>query len=1306
MNTLVETEVVKPQVLFIYIENPMQAADSRVLVAQDHDSTRTLSECLGPLEGDWAVSVSGLVIPKDQWPEVYLRENDCVVVAPLIMGGGQGGGGKQIMRLVALAALTYFTAGAAAGVAGAIGVTSAGGIALVGAGMIMAGTMAINALLPPAQPKVPTSGNDYDSSPTYGIDGPKNMSTRSIPVPVIYGECWFAGNFIQSYIDNVGDDQYLNLLINVGEGPVEGIQEIQINDQPMDNYVGVETWFRDGSENQELIPYFDDIIVPVNRSVNLTNAVYTVHSVEAPVDRLRLDFVLPAGFNHLDDEDGMGPTTVQWTAEIREVGGAWGPFTGGDSVLSVTGKQMSAARRSYYSQTLDRNKRYEIRCIHNQPTDDSNTSNKVTLSDVNYITFDDMTYKHTALLGMRIKLSDQLNGLPSVKYRIKGRKVPVYNVLTGQYIETWTDNPAWITLDVLMNKRYGGQLSANRMKMDYFRKWATFCTQNNLKFNGAIDQRTNLWDACAPICKVGRAQLVRSGTKFQVSLVRKTSPVQLFSMASIKKGSLAIDWMASDERANEVHVTYFDKGDQGKQKTVIVANEAARERGEEARPTEVTLYGVDNVDQATREGTLAMNMQQLLQTISFEAPPEAIACTLGDVIAIQHDMPDWGQGGFTDVGSTKTKLVIDKPVSMPLGGNYVVQVRHDSLLQGTWEAEAVVGNIVVPTGPFNVQMFERYRRLVTPGNGRDYEIEEAVIDQFGRHGLRLSTTAGISVGDTIQLWDTNVIETRNVATFDDERMTITPTVPFSAVPRAESPWAFGLYESVTQMLTVMNIGGKDDMWKQISGIEYKDDAYDDTVIDYRPDPINTSPEMPVVVFNGFQERRYLIGASYTSDIEMTWASSDINYSYCEVHIRIDDESWKFMDANATLYTLINISSGKIQLKLVPVTIEGFKPNFGSVPIYTYEIVGGVPRVPPVPLNFRPGVITGDIIELLWGDLDAWSASQNVYKYEVFHAGYKDARIEDAQLIAVTGNNHYPHIGLERLSWHTYWLRATNTQAANSKSQFAGPLSLQVIDNDPYGLVDLTNIANDLREAIDYPKILDDLSVIVANATTKLEEATDEQKQEVFNREQAVGDVRAYVNETVGAFADENEAQAIRLTTLEATTNASTQAKIDELTQVVVNGDSSLAQRISLMQVKFADDLSAAILTEQQARADALGAIASQVTTLNTTVGENTTSLQQTMKVVDGISGQYTLRIDVNGIVSGFGLATGAGGTSEFAIMATRFKIYGPGPGGTVVKTPIFSVNTETGVAYLRNAVVGDLSSDNYISGVSGWCLKK
>lgn len=1316
MNTLAKV----PQVHFIYIGNPLQPAESRIDIMKDHDALMTLDQYLGPLEGEWAVSVSGRIVSQEEWSLTYVHERDCVVICPIIAGGGQGqnqGSGKMILRMVAIIALTVVSAGAGAAygaaAGAALGVSAAAGTALVSAGIMLAGSMAINALLPPASAKVAGSGSDYANSPTYGIDGPKNNSTRNIPVPVGYGTYWFAGNFIQSYVDNMGDDQYLNLLINAGEGPIKGISDIQINDQPISSFTNVQTWVRTGVENQPMIPYFDDIITPVNRSVTLQAGNYMLHSVTDSVDRLRVDIVLPAGVYTTDDDTGEFESfTAQFSIEITEEGSSnWRPFVegAGSPNIGVRANQMSAIRRSYYSATLDRSKRYRIRATHLQSTDQTNTSNGVVLTDVNSIVFDDLNYKHTALLGLRIKLSDQLNGIPRVVFKMEGREVPVYNPLTGAYENTFTNNPAWITLDMLMNKRYGGGVSASRIKMGYFRQWATFCANNNLTFDGVIDQRTNLWDAIVPVAKLGRGQVIRAGTRFQVAMVRQQKPVQMFTGASIRKGSFSLDWLAADERANEVNVTYFDINDLGKQKSVIVPNTAARERGEEPRPTDLTLYGCTTVQQATREGTLAMNMQNLLQTISFDVPLESIVCTLGDVVSIQHDVANWGEGGLVEEGSTRSLIKVDRIPTMELGGQYVVKVRHDSIVQGVFDVEEVIGNIVIPGFGFNITNYDRFRRVVVPGTGQDYQVEEAIIDQYGRHGLRLDRTAGITVGTTIQLVDTNVIETVLVSSVNAENMTITTSSQLKAIPRAGSPWGLGLNESTTKSMTVTSISGKGDVWRTLGGIEYADASYSDTVTDYKPEPTQTRPIIRNVDFGGFKEKRYLVGAAYTSDVEFTWSSSDIAYAYAEIHVSLDDEPYKFLDGNSGIYTVKNIPSGKIKVKLVPVTIEGFKPNFLSVTEHEYVVVGGVPRNPDPPLNFQIGVITDDLIELKWGDLNAWSAAQNIYRYEIWHAPYQNARLEDAQLLAITGNNHYPHVGLTKLSWHTYWLRTTNTQANNVKSTFvpSGETGLvaQVKDNDPNGLIGLTDLDQDLREAIDAPKKLEDIAAVISNALTKLEDTTDEQKQEVYDREQEVEGVRAYVNEQVMAVVEDGEATALRVSQLEASVSPAVLAKINELSQVITNADSSLAQQILLMQAKFTEDINAAIIVEQEARSSADSATALKIETLTTTVGENTTSLQVVSRVVDGLSASYAIRIDVNGVISGFGLATGAGGTSEFVISATRFKVVAPGqPGSAAV--PIFQVDTATGRVLLRNAVVGDLQSDNYVSGVSGWCIKK
>lgn len=1323
---LAETETIR----FLYIKNPLMPVESRVEIDQPYDHTRSLADYLGPLEGDWAVSVSGRIIEPEEYATTYMRQIDVVVVAPLIFGGGKSGGGKSILRMVALVAVAYFSAGAGT----ALGFTGFAATA-VSVGVGIAGNLAVNALLPPAKPKTPQSGASFSDSPTYGVDGPKNLSTRGIPVPVIYGEAWFAGNFVQTYVDNVGDDQYLNMLLCIGEGPIAGLSEIMINDQPIANFSGIEVIFRNGSANQPLMPYFNDIVRPFNRNVNLTGA-YMMHTVAESVDRLRVDIAMPKGINRLDEEDGMRPYATAFTLEIREAGGAWRPFTGGQARITISGKRLSVIRYSYWSDVLDRNKRYEIRAAHTEDDEIENVSNSITVTDVNYINFDDISYKHTAMLGLRIKMSDQLNGIPNVKYKVQGRIVQVYNPATGGFTEEYSTNPAWHCLDAMMNKRYGGGMRAERFKIAYFKEWADFCYLNNLQFNGVIDQRTNLWDAIQPIQKLGRGQLVQSGTRYQVAIVRKSRPVQLFTSSSIKKGSLSIDWLPADERANEVHVSYFDKTDGGKQRTVIVPNLRARERGEENKPTELTLYGCNSTEQATREGTLAMNMQELLRTVTFQAPLEAIVCTLGDVISVQHDMPNWGEGGLTADGSTQLVVKLDRPVLMDQGGQYVVQVRHDKLVQGTFDVEYVVGNFVVPGFGFNIQNFTRFRRLFNSRTGIDYNIQSAAIDQFGRHGLLLESSNGILVNDIIQLVDTNVIEQRLVIA-EDPTIPVTQlrlTAPLSAVPRLESPWAFGLNEQVVTNITLTQLNRKEDLWPTLSGIEYREDAYSDVVTDYRPDPINTAPIIPNVLFQGFKERRYLSGGAYTSDVEMAWDSSDPMYAYAEVHISIDDEPYKLMDANATTYTLEKLNAGKISLKLVPVTIEGFKPAFGLVTVHEYVVAPGVPRTPPAPLNFRVGTVTDTVIELLWGDIDAWSASQNVYAYEIWHAPYQDAAEADAQLLAVTRNNHYPHVGLVHNSWHTYWLRTSNTQADNVKSTFAGPRSVQCAEPGP---IDYTNLDEQLREAITDASNLEGLADMINTINGKLEETTDAGKQEIFDRTEQVGQLSTQVSEEIQSRIEGDLALASQTQTVKAELQGELAAEITATRTAMVEGDEAVALEVQNITAGVGDDINAAIAIERLARTTAdlaitqeverrlsqIGddlkalvqietqtrvtegsALAQQIRTVSTNVGGFRSAIQEVVESVDGISSSYSLRIDQNGIISGFGIATGAGGESEFIINATRFKICPPGQPGSLAIS-VFEVNTN-GAMRIKNAIVGDLQSDNYISGVSGWAIKK
>lgn len=111
---------------------------------------------------------------------------------------------------------------------------------------------------------------------------------------------------------------------------------------------------------------------------------------------------------------------------------------------------------------------------------------------------------------------------------------------------------------------------------------------------------------------------------------------------------------------------------------------------------------------------------------------------------------------------------------------------------------------------------------------------------------------------------------------------------------------------------------------------------------------------------------------------------------------------------------------------------------------------------------------------------------------------------------------------------------------------------------------------------------------------------------------------------------------------------------------------SLITRIGDVETSISTGLvsSAQFQAEVTARTDGDSALSQSLQTLTTTVGNNTTSIQTNVSSIDGIEGKFSVKIDNNGHVSGFGLISTAndfnGGTSSsFIVAADRFGIAAP-----------------------------------------------
>lgn len=163
-----------------------------------------------------------------------------------------------------------------------------------------------------------------------------------------------------------------------------------------------------------------------------------------------------------------------------------------------------------------------------------------------------------------------------------------------------------------------------------------------------------------------------------------------------------------------------------------------------------------------------------------------------------------------------------------------------------------------------------------------------------------------------------------------------------------------------------------------------------------------------------------------------------------------------------------------------------------------------------------------------------------------------------------------------------------------------------------------------------------------------------------------------------------ESLATRLTALSSADGSNTAAIVAE--QVTrANADSALSSSITTLQ-SLVNGNAAAIVSEQTARANGDSANASSITTLQTTVGGHTTSISTQASSIDGINAKYTVKIDNNGYMSGYGLISSANNgtpTSEFIVLADKFAVVTP---GTAPKVPFVITG---GVCYMQNVVIQD-----------------
>ena len=191
----------------------------------------------------------------------------------------------------------------------------------------------------------------------------------------------------------------------------------------------------------------------------------------------------------------------------------------------------------------------------------------------------------------------------------------------------------------------------------------------------------------------------------------RTTPVALFSMRNIVKGSFSVDYiLPTEDTADAVEATYTDASVWAQQRvTAYMPGSGA------LNPAKITLFGVTDRNHAYREAMyhVASNTYRR-RMIKFTTEMEGFIPSFGDLIAVQHDMVQWGQfGEATAWNSVARTLTLSEPLTFGVGSHYVGIRAKDGSVNGPYlvTAGASPNQIVFAAGPsITVYTGDEYER--------------------------------------------------------------------------------------------------------------------------------------------------------------------------------------------------------------------------------------------------------------------------------------------------------------------------------------------------------------------------------------------------------------------------------------------------------------------------------------------------------------------------------------------------------------------------------------------------------------------
>ena len=549
------------------------------------------------------------------------------------------------------------------------------------------------------KPKTSEERGGNEESPTYSWDGIKTGYGAGFRIPVVYGSHRVGGQVVSATIYDIGNFQdVLGLFMVLSEGPISQVatidlesfrernnlgglfnpapnptlplQGIRVNGNEISDQRDLNVSLRSGTLWQSPVPRWPDVATIYDTNFELkANQIQTYTTVGSDVTSARIRI----RFQGLYKQAGNAATnySVKFGYSYRKAGQNFSA----EQTVTATAARRSRFNWSFMIQ-LPAPGQWEIRIRRITADDGSDTLSASAWTHIieqfGAGNGQQLRYPNLAIMALELRASERVQGAaPAVTVPVHGRLVDWWKNVGGWQGETFFDsassrwigrNPAWQIVDFFTSEVYGlGRwISRDDLVLAQFEDWGDW--NDELVPDGkagthprnhcdlVLDAGQPAWEIVLQICRTGQAVPVLVGRQIGIKYEHPDSVAhprvrsQVFTQSNMQGFSMA--WTDVRNRPNIIDAQILDEDNDWEQTMISVEDPDAfglntpwALNAEKIRRQTVQLFGVTRPQQARRLVSFMHQTNRLWKsTVSFEAPADAIAVEVGDLIGVETDV--------------------------------------------------------------------------------------------------------------------------------------------------------------------------------------------------------------------------------------------------------------------------------------------------------------------------------------------------------------------------------------------------------------------------------------------------------------------------------------------------------------------------------------------------------------------------------------------------------------------------------------------------------------------------------------------